>query len=46
MHYAKKGIITSEMEYVAIRENVTPQVSRNVKITPEYIRERLHLEEQ
>tara|TARA_B100000941_G_scaffold290720_1_gene274340 strand:+ start:14938 stop:16731 length:1794 start_codon:yes stop_codon:yes gene_type:complete len=41
MHYAKKGIITSEMEYVAIRENVTPHVSRNVKITPEYVREEI-----
>ena len=25
MHFAKKGIITPEMEYVAIRENVSPE---------------------
>ncbi|MEK4144844.1 phosphomethylpyrimidine synthase ThiC [Paenibacillus sp. FSL L8-0333] len=29
MHYARKGIITSEMEYVAIRENVTPEFVRD-----------------
>ncbi|SCW41462.1 phosphomethylpyrimidine synthase [Paenibacillus tianmuensis] len=29
MHYAKKGIITSEMEYIAIRENVTPEFVRS-----------------
>ena len=28
MHYAKKGIITHEMEYVAIRENCTPEFVR------------------
>ncbi|GAA4714602.1 phosphomethylpyrimidine synthase ThiC [Brevibacillus fulvus] len=28
MHYAKKGIITPEMEYVAIRERVTPEFVR------------------
>ena len=41
MHYAKKGIITSEMEYVAIRENVSPHLSNNVKITPEFVREEI-----
>ncbi|WP_441991387.1 phosphomethylpyrimidine synthase ThiC [Paenibacillus sp. 2RAB27] len=25
MHYARQGIITSEMEYIAIRENVSPE---------------------
>ncbi len=35
MHYAKKGIITPEMEYVAIREN---QGQKNSFITPEFVR--------
>ncbi|WP_166244131.1 phosphomethylpyrimidine synthase ThiC [Paenibacillus turpanensis] len=29
MHYARKGIITPEMEYIAIRENVTPEFVRS-----------------
>lgn len=29
MHYARKGIITPEMEYVAIRENMEPQFVRD-----------------
>ncbi|RBW71402.1 phosphomethylpyrimidine synthase ThiC [Bacillus taeanensis] len=29
MHYAKKGIITPEMEYIAIRENLTPEFVRD-----------------
>ncbi|MBP1155110.1 MULTISPECIES: phosphomethylpyrimidine synthase ThiC [unclassified Paenibacillus] len=29
MHYAKKGIITPEMEYIAIRENVSPEFVRS-----------------
>ncbi|MBG90870.1 MAG: phosphomethylpyrimidine synthase ThiC [Actinobacteria bacterium] len=29
MHYAKKGIITPEMEYIAIRENMTPEFVRD-----------------
>jgi len=29
MHYAKKGIITPEMEYIAIRENVRPEFVRD-----------------
>ncbi|MFC5447039.1 phosphomethylpyrimidine synthase ThiC [Paenibacillus aestuarii] len=29
MHYARNGIITPEMEYVALRENVTPEFVRN-----------------
>ncbi len=28
LHYAKKGIITEEMEYIAIRENVEPEFVR------------------
>ncbi|WP_313235616.1 phosphomethylpyrimidine synthase ThiC [Sporosarcina ureae] len=29
MHYARKGIITPEMEFIAIRENVTPELVRD-----------------
>jgi phosphomethylpyrimidine synthase len=29
MHYARKGIITPEMEYIAIRENQSPERSEN-----------------
>ncbi|WP_439024929.1 phosphomethylpyrimidine synthase ThiC [Bacillus halotolerans] len=29
MHYAKKGIITPEMEFIAIREHVTPEFVRD-----------------
>ncbi|MCZ6634174.1 MAG: phosphomethylpyrimidine synthase ThiC, partial [bacterium] len=29
MHYAKKGMITSEMEFIAIRENVDPEFVRS-----------------
>ncbi|MCL6605427.1 MAG: phosphomethylpyrimidine synthase ThiC [Paenibacillus sp.] len=29
LHYARKGIITSEMEFIAIRENVTPEFVRD-----------------
>ena len=48
MHYARKGIITPEMEYVAIRENQqletwTERFSLNGKsyrsVTPEFVRE-------
>ncbi len=28
MHYARKGIITSEMEYIALRENMDPEFVR------------------
>lgn len=40
MHYAKKGIITPEMEYVAIRENLDNE-ARGIKshITPEFVRQ-------
>ena len=29
MHYAKKGIITEEMEYIALRENCSPEFVRD-----------------
>ncbi|MCZ8514027.1 phosphomethylpyrimidine synthase ThiC [Paenibacillus filicis] len=29
MHYARKGIITPEMEYIALRENVAPEFVRS-----------------
>lgn len=40
MHYAKKGIITAEMEYVAIRENLDNN-KRGIAsyITPEFVRD-------
>ena len=39
MHYARQGIITPEMEYVSIRENIFPNdISHNNKITPEFVR--------
>lgn len=40
MHYARKGVITPEMEYVAIRENLD-NAKRGIKtyITPEFVRE-------
>ena len=50
MHYAKNGIITPEMEYVAIRENMSRQLlwnedfknkstlPDNISITPEFVR--------
>jgi len=43
MHFAKKGIITPEMEYIAIRENQglsEEQIQKGEKlITPEFVRE-------
>ena len=40
MHYAKKGIITSEMEYVSIRENIFKNTTEHHnKITPDFVRE-------
>ncbi|MCB0430385.1 MAG: phosphomethylpyrimidine synthase ThiC [Flavobacteriales bacterium] len=45
MHYARKGIITPEMEYVAIRENQRIQQtngSSKIKwITPEFVRDEI-----
>lgn len=40
MHYARKGIITPEMEYVAIRENLDNE-ARGIQtyITPEFVRD-------
>jgi len=29
MHYAKKGVVTDEMEFVALRENLTPEFVRD-----------------
>lgn len=42
MHYARKGIITPEMEYVAIRENLD-NAARGIKsyITPEFVRDEI-----
>ena len=38
MYYAKKGIITPEMEYVAIRENMNcQQLGIETHITPEFV---------
>lgn len=39
MHYARKGIVTPEMEYAAIRENLDNE-ARGIKsyITPEFVR--------
>lgn len=40
MHYARKGIITPEMEYVAIRENLNnKELGIETHITPEFVRE-------
>ena len=40
LHYARKGMITPEMEYVAIRENLDNE-ARGIKtyITPEFVRD-------
>lgn len=40
MHYARKGIVTPEMEYVAIRENLD-NAARGIEsyITPEFVRD-------
>jgi phosphomethylpyrimidine synthase len=40
MHYARKGIITPEMEYVAIRENLNNDtLGIKSHITPEFVRD-------
>lgn len=40
MHYARKGMITPEMEYVAIRENLdNAQRGISTYITPEFVRD-------
>lgn len=42
MHYARKGIITPEMEYVAIRENLdNKERGIDSHITPEFVREEI-----
>lgn len=42
LHYARKGIITPEMEYAAIRENLDNE-ARGIKsyITPEFVRDEI-----
>lgn len=39
MALAKRGIITPEMEYVAIRENLAAEKKENSYITPEFVRQ-------
>ena len=42
MYYAKKGVITPEMEYVAIRENMNcAQLGIETHITPEFVRDEI-----
>lgn len=42
MHYAKQGIITPEMEYVAIRENMNCEaLGIKTHITPEFVRDEI-----
>ena len=42
MYYAKQGIITPEMEYVAIRENMNCQeLGIETYITPEFVRDEI-----
>ena len=42
MYYAKKGIVTPEMEYVAIRENMNcQQLGIETYITPEFVRDEI-----
>jgi phosphomethylpyrimidine synthase len=42
MYYAKQGIITPEMEYVAIRENMNCEaLGIKTHITPEFVREEI-----
>ena len=44
MAYAKKGIITPEMEYVAIRENMNcEELGIKTYITPEFVRQEIAL---
>ena len=42
MYYAKQGIITPEMEYVAIRENMNcEELGIDTYITPEFVRDEI-----
>ncbi len=38
MHYARQGLITPEMEFIAIRENLGREASGRRPITPEFVR--------
>ena len=39
MHYARRGIITPEMEYIALRENAGQEARGTQAITPEMVRD-------
>ena len=40
MHYAKQGLVTPEMEFIAIRENLGREAAGNKsRITPEFVRD-------
>ncbi len=42
MHYARQGVITPEMEYVAIRENLNnAELGIPTHVTPEFVREEI-----
>jgi len=41
MHYARNNIITKEMEYVSIRENLSSKPAKSTNITPEFVRKEL-----
>ncbi|HUW98164.1 MAG TPA: phosphomethylpyrimidine synthase ThiC [Acidiferrobacter sp.] len=43
MHYAKRGIITPEMEYIALRENGGSEARGPHTITPEMVRDEVAL---
>ncbi|MBK8726806.1 MAG: phosphomethylpyrimidine synthase ThiC [Holophagaceae bacterium] len=39
MHYARQGLVTPEMEYIAIRENLGREATGRRPITPEFVRD-------
>jgi phosphomethylpyrimidine synthase len=39
MHYARQGIVTPEMEFIAIRENLGREAAGRRPITPEFVRD-------
>ena len=41
LYYAKRGIITAEMEFAAIRENQNRELNKKERITPEFVREEI-----
>jgi phosphomethylpyrimidine synthase len=41
LHFARRGIITAEMEYAAIRENQNRDLNQVDRITPEFVREEI-----